>query len=605
MTPGSGHSNSSSQPRSTSPFSTSSRGRLTPLRSATSPYPSPFHNEPPSPELSNLDCAFPPFPASTPRVGTPVSEKSQPDYDNEYVRHHVEPPLPLPSASIRGSSVPPQEDTIAFGTRRDEQGQNPGHRRTATQSSDKGAPRRKDSGGDPVQRPATSTGHRSRQPSLASISGGPRSMKSDAVPPLPLGPGQPLGQGPGSGYGGMGAPPPVLIPGLGGGKPQLPQGPPPLRPRRPDGHYGGLSPTPEPPTVQPPSPSRSQTFPRVNGPGPGMGAPSGPLPRRPSEPSLGQRNRRPTLNNGSRPPMPAQGPSTGERPMGNGRPPQLEQQMPPPRTASRNGPHNPYLQNAGPSVPALTIPSRNMANEFGVGNPYHTPTESISSAGSFVSHGNTNSSRSSPPLSDAGSSIGRPSDAGHLDGLMNDLLPGNHRNRNGPPAALVPGPPKMTALQLPPDSPTVPGLEQGRLSPIDGPAQQPAPLATRPLKRNGPLAPPPLKNSRPHAPSRKSTNKGKCRGCDLLITGKSVSSADGRLTGRYHKECFVCWTCKEPFQTADFYVHSNHPYCGRHYHELNDTICPSCDRGIEGQYLQTDSKQKYHPHCFTCQVEHP
>lgn len=99
-------------------------------------------------------------------------------------------------------------------------------------------------------------------------------------------------------------------------------------------------------------------------------------------------------------------------------------------------------------------------------------------------------------------------------------------------------------------------------------------------------------------------SKGSCRGCGDLIRGKSVSSADGRLTGRYHKQCFVCHTCRQPFQTAEFYVMNNQPYCARHYHELNDSLCTSCDRGIEGQYLETEAKQKFHPYCFGCQECH-
>jgi uncharacterized CHY-type Zn-finger protein len=81
-----------------------------------------------------------------------------------------------------------------------------------------------------------------------------------------------------------------------------------------------------------------------------------------------------------------------------------------------------------------------------------------------------------------------------------------------------------------------------------------------------------------------------------------VSSADGRLTGRYHKECFVCRTCSEPFATADFYVIKNHPYCSQHYHALKGSLCKTCDRGIEGQFLETESKKKFHPTCFTCQT---
>lgn len=106
----------------------------------------------------------------------------------------------------------------------------------------------------------------------------------------------------------------------------------------------------------------------------------------------------------------------------------------------------------------------------------------------------------------------------------------------------------------------------------------------------------------PHPQPPKKPSKGSCRGCGELIHGKSVSSADGRLTGRYHKQCFVCSTCKDPFQTADFYILQDQPYCARHYHLLNNSICTECDEGIEGQYLETELKQKFHPKCFTCHV---
>lgn len=109
--------------------------------------------------------------------------------------------------------------------------------------------------------------------------------------------------------------------------------------------------------------------------------------------------------------------------------------------------------------------------------------------------------------------------------------------------------------------------------------------------------------------TRRPTSGGKaiCRGCSHQIEGKSVKAADGRLTGRWHKSCFVCKTCQQPFTTADFYVINNHPYCEQHYHEKNGSTCAGCHRGIEGQYLETTasgsggrSERKYHPRCFTC-----
>lgn len=111
------------------------------------------------------------------------------------------------------------------------------------------------------------------------------------------------------------------------------------------------------------------------------------------------------------------------------------------------------------------------------------------------------------------------------------------------------------------------------------------------------------------SPGRRPTMSSKptCRGCGLVIEGKSVKAADGRLTGRWHKQCFTCKICHQGFLTADFYVIDNDPYCEHDYHEQNGSLCQGCHRGIEGQYLETTSTtrhgrddKKYHPRCFTC-----
>jgi hypothetical protein len=106
---------------------------------------------------------------------------------------------------------------------------------------------------------------------------------------------------------------------------------------------------------------------------------------------------------------------------------------------------------------------------------------------------------------------------------------------------------------------------------------------------------------------RRAGTKGTCRGClkPILAMQKSVSSADGRLSGKYHKECFGCRTCKEPFPTAEFYVHDDQPYCAHHYHKLSDSLCATCGKGIEGLYMETANvagrgKEKHHPTCLKC-----
>ena len=161
----------------------------------------------------------------------------------------------------------------------------------------------------------------------------------------------------------------------------------------------------------------------------------------------------------------------------------------------------------------------------------------------------------------------------------------------------------------------------GELAPLSiskshTPTPATTPPVTEPLSRSQTTSPPsslqappvPQNPQRPPLMRRGTTGiKAICRGCNLPIEGKSVKAADGRLTGRWHKACFTCKTCHEPFTTADFYVIKNNPYCEQHYHEKNGSLCSGCRKGIEGQYLETSSSdsrgrvvRKYHPRCFTC-----
>ena len=103
-------------------------------------------------------------------------------------------------------------------------------------------------------------------------------------------------------------------------------------------------------------------------------------------------------------------------------------------------------------------------------------------------------------------------------------------------------------------------------------------------------------------PPRTPATRGPCHACQqqIMVGEKSVKDSTGRLSGRYHKACFVCKTCSAPFLTGEFYVHDNSPFCARHWHEHNGSLCHGCDNGIEGQYLETDRKEKYHTTCFRC-----
>lgn len=134
--------------------------------------------------------------------------------------------------------------------------------------------------------------------------------------------------------------------------------------------------------------------------------------------------------------------------------------------------------------------------------------------------------------------------------------------------------------------------------------------------------------------ARRKPKKGPCRGCGLAIIGKSVSSRDGKLSGRWHKECFGCAKCQtHDFQrgnvvnnnshitnhhphpstttttpqlpplpttrSVEFYILNDSPLCHLCYHEDNNSLCAICGTGIEGECLD-DGVSRYHPACLRC-----
>ena len=328
--------------------------------------------------------------------------------------------------------------------------------------------------------------------------------------------------------------------------------------------------------------SRSQTFP--------LRSESQGTMRRPSEPGPGYL--KPLNGSSGRRPVETQrsisgSPPRGRKPSISG--PDLSRPLPPRGPGLFRPMMDPRYGDA-PPVPA----NLNLAAEFGIGNPYHTPTESQSSNASGFSDESRASSRSSPPRARPNDRR-KQSDATRTDFAMADLETSMSRlERTDIQASSFPGAkqfakplPKTDLTMLSPDPPMDPVIQEGRLSPISS--------------RNSERSRTPFRADPPNNPPRRpSTSKGDCKGCGDPIKGKSVSSADGRLTGRYHKQCFICATCAEPFQTSTFYVIDDAPYCERHYHKLNGSVCHTCDKGIEGQYLESERKQKFHPGCLTC-----
>ncbi|TDZ54777.1 Paxillin-like protein 1 [Colletotrichum trifolii] len=314
-------------------------------------------------------------------------------------------------------------------------------------------------------------------------------------------------------------------------------------------------------------------------------------------------------------PAPARTPSApGLRPDGMRRPANRDHERKPSKGPDTSRPPPPRTSLLRPTTSGRDAPSVDLASEFGSSNPYHTPSTSTSSGISTFSHGRQASSQSSMQSSPASRSRRNPSDTTNFDHLMNDIessMSSMHANKELPP------PPKEASSRTynsrrgpSEDLRTDPAIQSGRprpsrpRSPLDTPEYD----ARNPMDRYDQYhdrrpsdlrsAPSPPRNQR-RDPSVQ-PSRGNCKSCGDAIKGKSISSADGRLTGRYHKACFVCTTCREPFPSAEFYVLDDKPYCEQHYHKLNGSLCGTCGRGIEGQYLEDEERVKYHVGCFRC-----
>ncbi|KAL1620182.1 hypothetical protein SLS56_009812 [Neofusicoccum ribis] len=267
----------------------------------------------------------------------------------------------------------------------------------------------------------------------------------------------------------------------------------------------------------------------------------------------------------------------------------------PRRTSSRNislkdldlGPRPPV-----PQPPQLEVRSRGVS---------HAPSDSASSEESSSSAYDGRSSRSTPPTS-AGTSptnepfktyrpFDKPLPSGpnvSRPGTSTGPPPEAHRKtpslsqQNAPEESQQPlSPPQIRPVDEAPESPMDPAIQRGMFTP-----RRPSDSSALPEIQSvvQDAAMPPV----PPVPSQEE---------QLKPVSRTRTGSVGKRPGTAG---FTCRTCHSPFQTADFYVMDNHPYCAHHYHQMNGSLCRTCNYGIEGQYLETERRQKFHPQCFSC-----
>ncbi|KAI4598691.1 hypothetical protein KJ359_002582 [Pestalotiopsis sp. 9143b] len=319
---------------------------------------------------------------------------------------------------------------------------------------------------------------------------------------------------------------------------------------------------------------------------------------------------RPPTAPGNRPQRTLRAPSGDGHTMTRDRPPRRSfgvkdtSRPPPPRKS--------LIPPAGTAGSGANV---NLADEFGISNPYHAPSDSQSSnnSGYSMSQRSHTSSISSPPRS-VGSRRNPSNASANFDSLMTDLQTSMDSFK---PDLSSPQPPQADKVVSPINSPLAspsedmrfdPAIQGGRAPPRPAPPRPRTPPASSPVEPYPDRVDPAIQNGRSRSPAPKAhlrqpsmgRSRGNCKACKLPITGKSISSADGRLTGRYHKACFVCTTCQSPFTSAEFYVLDDRPYDSGCYHRLNGSLCTTCGVGIEGQYLEDGAAYKHHPGCFRC-----
>ncbi|GAV55976.1 hypothetical protein ZYGR_0AZ01480 [Zygosaccharomyces rouxii] len=95
---------------------------------------------------------------------------------------------------------------------------------------------------------------------------------------------------------------------------------------------------------------------------------------------------------------------------------------------------------------------------------------------------------------------------------------------------------------------------------------------------------------------------GPCRKCGIEPTGKRMySKKDNELSGQWHRDCFRCLTCNVRFnKSVPCYILDDKPYCRRHYHEENSSICQTCREFIEGECVENDRMERFHINCLLC-----
>jgi len=90
-------------------------------------------------------------------------------------------------------------------------------------------------------------------------------------------------------------------------------------------------------------------------------------------------------------------------------------------------------------------------------------------------------------------------------------------------------------------------------------------------------------------------SKTTCAACSNSLGIDSVSA----LEKQWHKECFVCQSCKKSLVTEGFKAHEGRPICVDCFNGKFGLKCTGCKQAIAAAYVQVKGNP-WHSDCFVC-----
>eukprot|EP01087_Luapelamoeba_hula_P015975 TRINITY_DN4859_c0_g1_i1.p1 TRINITY_DN4859_c0_g1~~TRINITY_DN4859_c0_g1_i1.p1 ORF type:complete len:358 (-),score=41.09 TRINITY_DN4859_c0_g1_i1:39-1088(-) len=164
-------------------------------------------------------------------------------------------------------------------------------------------------------------------------------------------------------------------------------------------------------------------------------------------------------------------------------------------------------------------------------------------------------------------------------------------------------------------TPTFGNTTQSKLSAPSSTSTTPSSSSAAPTSAPAPTASPSATKLTPASPSRapgvsprgheKRTDGIFCTGCSGIIVGAVVEVGQGK-PGKYHQNCFVCSSCRNPI-TSSYTLDPDDKIlcepCANKQLNIESSNCGACGRAIEGHSVIATGAH-YHPKCFACSKCH-